>query len=83
MAALETQLSSKGNQLALRIAASKLPGFENSQQVNLGRIDGLIDEIQKRLKVSSELAGGDIKRIGSKRYKKIDGEWHELEKGDL
>jgi len=83
MAALESQLSSKGNQLALKIAASKLPGFENSQAVNLGRIDGLIDEIQKRLKVSGELGGGMIKRIGNKRYKKIDGEWHEIEKGDL
>lgn len=82
MAALESQLSSKGNQLALKIAASKLPGFENSQAVNMGRIDGLIDEIQKRLKVSRDLGGGMIKRIGNKRYKKIDGEWHEVEKGD-
>jgi hypothetical protein len=83
MAALESQLSSKGNQLALKIAASKLPGFENSQAVNLGRIDGLIDEIQKRLKVSRDMGGGMIKRIGNKRYKKIDGEWHEVEKGDM
>ncbi len=83
MAALESQLSSKGNQLALKIAASKLPGFENSQAVNLGRINGLIDEIQKRLKVSRELGGGIIKRIGNRRFKKIDGEWHEIDKGDL
>ncbi len=82
LAATESKLSQRGNQLALKISESKLPGFADSQQVALGKIDGLIDEIQKRLGVSRAIAGGNIKKIGGKRFKFIDGEWYELEKGE-
>lgn len=82
MAATESQLSQRGNQLALKISESKLPSFADSQQVALGKVNGLIDEIQKRLGVTQDLAGGNIRKIGGKRFKMIDGEWYELEKGE-
>lgn len=82
LAATESKLSQRGNQLALKISESKLPGFADSQQVALGKIDGLINEIQKRLGVSRDIVGGKIKKIGGKRLKFIDGEWYELEKGE-
>lgn len=81
MAAIESQLSNRGNQLALKISESKLPGFANSQQVALGKVNGLIDEIQKRLGITTDIAGGNIKKIGGRRFKNIDGEWYELDKG--
>jgi hypothetical protein len=82
LAGMEQQLSSRGNIVALKTSASKLPSFENSQQAALGRANGLIDSIIKRIQASQERAGGNIKKIGNKRYKNIGGEWHELEKGE-
>lgn len=82
LAGMEQQLSNRGNQLALKTAASKLPSFEDSHQVAMGKVDGLIDEIMKRLQSSRERAGGFIKKIGDKRFKKVNGVWHKLEKGE-
>lgn len=82
LAGMEQQLSSRGNQLALKTAGAKLPSFEDSQSVALGKVNGLIDELMKRLQSSRERAGGFIKKVGNRRFKKVDGEWHELEKGE-
>lgn len=82
LAGTEQQLSSKGNIVALKTASSKLPSFENSQAVAQGRVNGLIDSIIKRLQASQERAGGNIIKHGNKRFKNVNGEWFELEKGE-
>lgn len=81
IAGVEKQLSEKGNQLALRISESKMPQFSDSQAVALGKVNALINELTKRLTRSQDLAGGNIARRGSRRFKNIDGHWYELDKG--
>lgn len=83
LANMEKSLSEKGNQLALKVSASKLPGFESTQEVNLGKINGLIASLQNQIAKTRDIAGGYIKRIGTKRFKKINGKWHQLERGDF
>lgn len=82
IAAMEKQLSEKGNQLALKSASQKLPGFDETQQSAMGKIDALIASIKAQIAHSTDLAGGNIVRRGNKRLKFIDGHWYELKKGD-
>lgn len=79
---MEKQLSEKGNQLALKTASQKLPGFDETQQSALGKIDALISSIKAQIAHSQDLAGGNIVRRGNKRLKFIDGHWYELKRGD-
>lgn len=82
IAAIEKQLSEKGNQLALKISSQKLPAFDETQASALGKIDALINTLQGRISATQDLAGGNIVRRGTKRFKFIDGHWYELKKGD-
>lgn len=82
IAAMEQQLSSRGNQLALKTASSKLPGFDETQQSALGKMDAYIATLQSQINNTKNLAGGNIIRRGTKRFILIDGVWHELERGE-
>lgn len=80
MAALESQLSHNGNQLALKTSAKKLPGFDDTQAVGLGKMDALINTLQKRIQASENLAGGNIVRRGNKRFILQDGKWYKVKR---
>jgi len=82
IAAMEKQLSEKGNQLALKTSSQKLPGFDETQQSALGKMDALISSLKSQIEHSQDLAGGNIVRRGNKRFKFIDGHWYELKRGD-
>lgn len=82
IAAMEKQLSERGNQLALKTSSQKLPGFDETQQSALGKMDALIASLKAQIDHSQDLAGGNIVRRGNKRFKFVDGHWYELKRGD-
>lgn len=82
IAAIEKQLSERGNQLALKTSSQKLPGFDETQASAMGKIDSLINTLQGRIAATQDMAGGNIIRRGNKRFKFIDGHWYELKRGD-
>jgi hypothetical protein len=49
----EGKLSERGNQLALKIGAGKLPQFDDSPQVALGKMNAIIDSYQKQRDLST------------------------------
>jgi hypothetical protein len=81
IAEIEKQLSVKGNQLALKTANQKVPLFSDSQTTALGKADAMIESLIDRIKETENLSGGVIRR-GNKRFKRVNGEWHELEKDE-
>jgi hypothetical protein len=82
MGEVEKELSQRGSQFALKISEKKLPGVAYSQQVNLGKLEGLKEEFETRIKNAQGIAGGEIVKRGTKRFRNVNGEWFELEEGD-
>ena len=81
----ESKMSSKGNQLALKTALAYKPNFSETQKVALSKLDSSIEQIKKSIAETQKIAGvkgsgsnNDITELNGHKYKKINGEWHEL-----
>lgn len=77
IASLEKQLSEKGNQLALKVSAGKMPQWENSHEFAKGKMTALVQLIRDQIEKTKILAGNTYK-IGNKRYKKIRNKVYEI-----
>jgi len=81
----EMKMSSKGNIVALKSAQANKPNFGEDQSVAQSKLKAQIDQIERRIKDTEQIAnqsGGtreEVKHLNGKTYKKIGGEWHEVE----
>lgn len=57
IAGLEGKLSSKGNVVALKMAASLKPSHAENQNVAIGKLESMKDELQKQLQRARDLTG--------------------------
>lgn len=84
--AVESKLSSRGNQLALKAAQANKPNFAEDRSVALAKLKGNADIVQRQIDQAKKIAGinsssesDGIKELNGKKYKKIKGEWHEVD----
>jgi hypothetical protein len=81
----EMKMSSKGNIVALKSAQANKPNFGEDQSVAQSKLNAQINQIERRIKDTEQIAnqsGGsneEVKHLNGKTYKKIGGEWHEID----
>jgi hypothetical protein len=81
----EMKMSSKGNIVALKSAQANKPNFGEDQSVAQSKLKAQIDQIERRIKDTEQIAnqsggtGEEVKHLNGKTYKKIGGEWHEVD----
>ena len=81
----EMKMSSKGNIVALKSAQANKPNFGEDQSVAQSKLKAQIDQIERRIKDTEQIANQssgtreEVKHLNGKTYKKIGGEWHEVD----
>lgn len=83
--AAEMKMSARGNQLALKSALQNKANFAEDQKVAAAKLKGSIDKVERQINEMKRISGEDgssteqVRELNGKKYKKIGGEWHEVD----
>lgn len=82
--AAEMKMSARGNQLALKSALQNKANFAETRPVAAAKLKGSIDKVERQIKEMKRISGritpmAEVRELNGKKYKKIQGEWHEVD----